>query len=390
MIRCRLVQLAHGEGEGRRQKPRLIAAPRIVGVRLDEDPVQLEAANDATIVASEGVGGDESLATAFIAVGEGATAAVERSGGFGEEIETAAVGKTEFLDSPEQRLLSIVPDDRQMKGRGIVVTVEVSHRYQHVLPDAQRIEPGNRLADPELIVRDPAHNFIANRGGRVGSAGGVEIARENYGIAYGLDFREQSPHLTQTAGGGAAVFEMRGDHCYLFSGNRRNCEVHDQGHTSTVANLAIDSLAEEPLHGPALAFFEARRFPGFLSVPVVADGQAHDPRVADGVMAQDRSAMQAQVSDPDLRSDRFADGGSRQDRAAVLLRAESEDRIHFYEFDAKGGIHVERSRQLRGDVAVPGAREEAEAGGWFGGPPYGVAEVVLDEHDLPACSLNAE
>jgi hypothetical protein len=37
----------------------------------------------------------------------------------------------------------------------------------------------------------------------------------------------------------------------------------------------------------------------------------------------------------------------------------------------------------------PLSREEAEAGGWFSGPPYGVAEVVLDEHDLPACSLNA-
>jgi hypothetical protein len=36
------------------------------------------------------------------------------------------------------------------------------------------------------------------------------------------------------------------------------------------------------------------------------------------------------------------------------------------------------------------SREEAEAGGWFNGPPYGVAEVVLDEHDLPACSLNSE
>jgi hypothetical protein len=36
------------------------------------------------------------------------------------------------------------------------------------------------------------------------------------------------------------------------------------------------------------------------------------------------------------------------------------------------------------------SREEAEAGGWFNGPPYGVAEVVLDEYDLPACSLNPE
>lgn len=38
----------------------------------------------------------------------------------------------------------------------------------------------------------------------------------------------------------------------------------------------------------------------------------------------------------------------------------------------------------------PLSREEAEAGGWCSGPPYGVAEVVLDEHDLLACSLNPE
>ena len=29
--------------------------------------------------------------------------------------------------------------------------------------------------------------------------------------------------------------------------------------------------------------------------------------------------------------------------------------------------------------------EQAEADGWFNGPPYAVAEVVFDEDDLPAC-----
>lgn len=29
---------------------------------------------------------------------------------------------------------------------------------------------------------------------------------------------------------------------------------------------------------------------------------------------------------------------------------------------------------------------EAEAAGWFNGPPYAVAEWVFDETDLPACS----
>ena len=32
-------------------------------------------------------------------------------------------------------------------------------------------------------------------------------------------------------------------------------------------------------------------------------------------------------------------------------------------------------------------RVEAEAERWFNGPPYAVAEIVFDEHDLPACSL---
>jgi hypothetical protein len=30
-------------------------------------------------------------------------------------------------------------------------------------------------------------------------------------------------------------------------------------------------------------------------------------------------------------------------------------------------------------------RAEAEAEGWFNGPPYGVAEAVFDEYDLEAC-----
>jgi hypothetical protein len=30
---------------------------------------------------------------------------------------------------------------------------------------------------------------------------------------------------------------------------------------------------------------------------------------------------------------------------------------------------------------------QADAEGWFNGPPYAVAEIVFDEDDLPACSL---
>ncbi|WFT88745.1 hypothetical protein [Rhizobium leguminosarum] len=31
--------------------------------------------------------------------------------------------------------------------------------------------------------------------------------------------------------------------------------------------------------------------------------------------------------------------------------------------------------------------EQADAMGWFDGPPFGVAEVVFDEDDLEVCSL---
>ena len=36
------------------------------------------------------------------------------------------------------------------------------------------------------------------------------------------------------------------------------------------------------------------------------------------------------------------------------------------------------------------SRGEAEADGWFNGPPYAGAEVVFDEDDLPACSLDPD
>lgn len=33
---------------------------------------------------------------------------------------------------------------------------------------------------------------------------------------------------------------------------------------------------------------------------------------------------------------------------------------------------------------------DAEAQGWFDGPPYGVAEMVFDEDDFEGCSLEPE
>ena len=35
-------------------------------------------------------------------------------------------------------------------------------------------------------------------------------------------------------------------------------------------------------------------------------------------------------------------------------------------------------------------REEADADGWFNGPPYAVAEVVFDEHDQEGCTIDIE
>jgi hypothetical protein len=35
-------------------------------------------------------------------------------------------------------------------------------------------------------------------------------------------------------------------------------------------------------------------------------------------------------------------------------------------------------------------RAEAEAKGWFNGPPYAVAELVFDENDIGGCSKERE
>ncbi|HEY6848543.1 MAG TPA: hypothetical protein VI320_20380 [Terracidiphilus sp.] len=36
------------------------------------------------------------------------------------------------------------------------------------------------------------------------------------------------------------------------------------------------------------------------------------------------------------------------------------------------------------------SHDEAEAGGWFHGPPYAVEEVVFDEHDFEGCSRESD
>jgi hypothetical protein len=40
------------------------------------------------------------------------------------------------------------------------------------------------------------------------------------------------------------------------------------------------------------------------------------------------------------------------------------------------------------EVGTMSSRPEAEAAGWFKGPPYAEAECVFDEYDLAGCSLD--
>lgn len=48
------------------------------------------------------------------------------------------------------------------------------------------------------------------------------------------------------------------------------------------------------------------------------------------------------------------------------------------------GVDVDgTNRELRRTLS----RAEAEADGWFNGPPYAVCEAVFDEDSLPGCSL---
>jgi hypothetical protein len=60
-------------------------------------------------------------------------------------------------------------------------------------------------------------------------------------------------------------------------------------------------------------------------------------------------------------------------RTAIAIRIDSVD---------VGSANPELQRTL--------SQAEAEADGWFNGPPYAVAEVVFDEDDLPARSLSHE
>ncbi|PDT25694.1 hypothetical protein CO660_32170 [Rhizobium sp. L9] len=57
------------------------------------------------------------------------------------------------------------------------------------------------------------------------------------------------------------------------------------------------------------------------------------------------------------------------------------------------GIHPVEMATVQADGAKEHetlSYEQADAMGWFDGPPYRVAEIVLDEDDLEVCSLERE
>ena len=69
-----------------------------------------------------------------------------------------------------------------MKCGGVVVSMKVTKGDECVLENSERIEVGDGLADPELVVRDPRHDFVADRRGRIVTAGYVKISRDDHWI----------------------------------------------------------------------------------------------------------------------------------------------------------------------------------------------------------------
>jgi hypothetical protein len=63
-------------------------------------------------------------------------------------------------------------------------------------------------------------------------------------------------------------------------------------------------------------------------------------------------------------------------RTVVAIRL---DRVEVV-FNASGTEHARRTLN----------EDEAEAEGWFNGPPYAVAESVFDEDEIAACSFDAK
>src|ERR1700728_416390 len=114
-----------------------------------------------------------------------------------------------------------------MESRRIVVTMKVADGNKRMLVDAKGMEPGNGLADPELIVRHATHNFVAHGSRRVLLADCVHVSRNHDRVTLLSDVREQRLHLSATAGGSATVLEMSGDDGCFSAGQIRNRQARD-------------------------------------------------------------------------------------------------------------------------------------------------------------------
>src|SRR5208337_4105374 len=122
-------------------------------------------------------------------------------------------GEAELSQGLEQWLLPVVPQNRKMKRGGIVVSVEITHRRERVLKNTQWVEMGNRLADPELVVRDTRHYLVTDRRWCVVATRGIQIPGDGQRIVIRLHVREQGLHLAAAAFRRTFIFQVGGDDC---------------------------------------------------------------------------------------------------------------------------------------------------------------------------------
>jgi hypothetical protein len=65
------------------------------------------------------------------------------------EIERPPILEAKRFDSFEQSAFAIFPEDWKVDGRRVAVAMPKVKRNERVLEDAERMEPGNYLFDPE-------------------------------------------------------------------------------------------------------------------------------------------------------------------------------------------------------------------------------------------------
>ena len=218
------------------------------------------------------------------------------------KIERVFVGEAELFDGSEERTFLVIPENRHMKGGGVVVAVKVFDREERDLEDPKRVKVGDCLFGPEFVVLDPAHDLIADRSWRIGFAGCVHVSGDDDRILVQLYFIEKSGHLFAAASRRAFIFQMRSDDGCVAGRQIRDGNLGDQGHSTTMADFTLDPFPEQCLGGPSTPDFEFRSCLHFLRVPVIANWQSEDARVANGISAQDGCAMQTMVATEDKQA----------------------------------------------------------------------------------------